>query len=97
MKATDWWPKARKQNKYILVRERLTFFIMSNPGYTSTIFKSINAHVLMPGGDKTGSQACVTCLTFDPVKPKVVFRVFKSMEGETSIEFCSIKTVVLFN
>ena len=61
--------------------------------------KSINARLLMPGGDKTGSQACVRWnVTFDPVKLKVVFRVFKSMEGETSIEFCSIKTVfVLFN
>ena len=42
--------------------------------------------------------------TFAPMKPKVVFRVFKSMEGETSGEtnlfllFGSIKTVyVLFN
>ena len=41
---------------------------------------------------------CEVNVTFDPVKLKVVFRVFKSMEGETSIEFCSIKTVfVLFN
>ena len=42
----------------------------------------------MPVGDKTESQACVRWnVTFVPVKLKVVFRVFKSMEGETSSEF----------
>ena len=52
--------------------------------------KSINARVLMPGGDKTGSHACVT---FVPMKPKVVllckvYFVFKILFNKKS--FCLV-------
>ena len=52
--------------------------------------KSINARILMPGGDKTGSQACVT---FVPMKPKVVllckvYFVFKILFNKNS--FCLV-------
>ena len=52
--------------------------------------KSINARVLMPGGDKTGSHACVA---FVPMKPKVillckVYFVFKILFNKNS--FCLV-------